>query len=123
MSGTEPAGRSRGRTRITSRALDRVASAVSADALGVDVKSVSVDLADGDGMLRLTVTAPIRVVSLARVHQGSAVIARTGGTVLERAALAQENIRSGVASLTGYSIGSVIVRLSGADIQKEERVK
>ena len=50
-----------GRTKIAPRALDRVVSAVTADALGVNSKKVSVDLNDDGGNLSLTVSAPIRV--------------------------------------------------------------
>ncbi|WP_440708275.1 hypothetical protein [Herbiconiux sp. YIM B11900] len=118
-----PSPSQRGRNRITSKALNRVVAAVTADALGVAPKRVGVDLSDEKGLLVLTVTTPIRVVSLARVHSGSGVIDRAGGTVLDRAARAQETIRDRVAAITGSAIGRVVVRLSAADIQEEERVR
>ncbi len=118
-----PAPSNRGRNRITSKALSRVVAAVTADALGVAPKRVGVDRADEKGLLVLTVTTPIRVVSLARVHSGPGVIDRAGGTVLDRAARAQETIRDRVSDITGSAIGRVVVRLSAADIQEEERVR
>jgi uncharacterized alkaline shock family protein YloU len=113
----------RGRTSISSRALGRLASAVSANALGVDAARVGVDLTDERGRLVLTVKGPIRVVSLERVAQDETVVARTGGSVLARAAAAQGEIRSTVSELTGYQIARVVVQLSGADIRRESRVK
>ncbi|MDO9396011.1 MAG: hypothetical protein Q7T71_05665, partial [Herbiconiux sp.] len=49
----------RGRNRITSKALNRVVAAVTAEALGVKASRVAVDLADEKGLLLLTVTTPI----------------------------------------------------------------
>ncbi|MBC7519025.1 MAG: hypothetical protein H7248_09150 [Microbacteriaceae bacterium] len=56
-----------GRTRITSRALDRVVGAVSAEALGVEARTVSVDLSDDNGQLVVQITAPIPVRGPPRV--------------------------------------------------------
>ncbi len=84
---------------------------------------MGVDLADEKGLLVLTVTTPIRVVSLARVRESTDVVGRSGGSVVDRAARAQETIRDRVNEITGSAIGRVTVRLSGADIQREERVR
>lgn len=124
LASAPPAGHvSRGRTRITAKALNRVVSAVTADALGVGTARVRVDLDDQDGLLVLTVTTPIRVVSLERVRTQKDALRRAGGSVLDRAARAQEIIRDRVNGLTGSSIGRVTVRISGVDIQPEERVR
>ncbi|WP_174523006.1 hypothetical protein [Herbiconiux solani] len=119
--GGPASGRERGRNRITTKALNRVVAAVTADALGVKASRVGVELADENGILVLTVTTPIRVVSLGRVRDGA--VARSGGSVVERAARAQETIRDRVNEITGSAVGRVTVRLSGADIQEEERVR
>lgn len=116
-------GADRGRTRIATKALSRVAAAVTADALGVEAGKVGVQLADEKGLLVLTVSTPIRVVSLHRVHAGADVIDRSGGSIVDRAARAQETIRDRVSELTGSVIGRVTVRLSTVDIQNEERVR
>lgn len=113
---------SRGRTKISARALNQVTSAVSASALGVEARRIGVDLADERGELVLTVSAPIRIVALDRISRDRSVIARTGGTILERAARAQGEIRNAVADLTGYRIARVVVRLDSADIRQEDRV-
>jgi uncharacterized alkaline shock family protein YloU len=112
-----------GRTRITPRALDRVVSAVTAEELGVDRGKVSVDLDDDGGALTLTVRAPIHVISLERSMADPGAVARAGGSVMSRAARAQENIRSRIQSLTGSNISRVQLRLTGAQIKQERRVK
>ncbi|RPE77621.1 MULTISPECIES: alkaline shock response membrane anchor protein AmaP [unclassified Frondihabitans] len=112
-----------GRTKIAPRALDRVVSAVTADALGVNNKKVSVDLNDDDGNLSLTVSAPIRVPSLVRIENEPGVVDRQGGPLLERAKTAQEQIRTRVQQLTGNQVARVIVKITGVDIQEERRVR
>ena len=116
---TEP----RGRNRIAARALNRVVAAVTADALDVNASRVGVDIADERGLLVLTVSTPIRIVSLNRVQAGSDVVARTGGSVVDRAAAAQETIRDRVRDLTGSAVARVVVRLTAADIREEDRVR
>lgn len=112
-----------GRTRIISRALNRVVSAVSAEELGVDAGRVGVDLTDERGELVLTIRSPIRIVALSRVTRDPDVVGNTGGTLLERAAHAQGVIRARVTHLTGYRIARVVVRLDSADIRTERRVR
>ncbi|NYD68718.1 hypothetical protein [Agromyces atrinae] len=113
----------RGRNRVTAKALTRVVAAVTADALGVKASRVGVGLSDDKGLLVLTVTTPIRVASLTRVHAAPGVVERSGGTIVDRAARAQETIRERVSALTGSQIARVTVKLSAADIQEEERVR
>lgn len=112
----------RGRTRITSKALKSVVSAVTAEALGVDASHVGIDLADHDGALALTVTTPIRVVSLDRVQSDTSAVQRADGSIVDRSARAQELIRDRVSALTGSAIERVTVRISDVKIQPEERV-
>jgi uncharacterized alkaline shock family protein YloU len=125
MTITEPARATalRGRTKIAPRALDRVVSAVTADALGVTVKTIDVDLEDNGGSLSLIVTTPIRVPSLDRILRDADVVTRTGGSVLDRARVAQETIRTRVQSLTGSTVDRVVVTITGIDIKQERRVK
>ena len=54
-----PAALKNGRTTISPRALNRLVSAVAADALGVDPSAVSAAITDDQGNLALTVSAPI----------------------------------------------------------------
>ncbi len=124
ISATTAAGAAqRGRTRVTPKALSRVVSAVTAGALRVDADQVRVDLADRQGALSVTVSTPIRVPSLAQVQADKSAVRRTGGSIMDRASQAQETIRHQVSALTGTTIGSVSVRVTGVHIQPEGRVK
>ena len=112
-----------GHTTITSKALTKIVSLVGAESLGVEAKRVTVELGDDHGLLVLSVTTSIRAVALSRVETDPGVLERSGGTLLHRAADAQERIRSRVGGVTGYQIARVEIRLSGVDIRHEERVK
>ena len=107
----------RGRTQVTTRALTRVIGALAATALGVSVGSISVALTDHNGSLAVSIRGPIRVVSLARAEGDDNAVLRTGGTVLERAARAQQSIKNDASGITGSVIDSVTIRLTGVDIQ------
>lgn len=113
----------RGRTRVTARAIDRVATAVAAEELGVAPRSVSVAVSDDKGLLELVVDSPLRVPSLSRVRDDPEAVAFGGGTVLERAARAQDGIRGRVSELTGSRVSRVTIRLTGVSITPERRVK
>ncbi|TFD51858.1 hypothetical protein E3T43_16420 [Cryobacterium sp. Hh7] len=113
----------RGRTRIVPKALRRIVGLATAESLGVEPGQVGVKLGDDHGMLALTISTSICVVPLSRVIREPAVIARTGGTILARAATAQIQIRRRVGELTGTNIGRVTVRLTGIDVQPERRVR
>ena len=116
-----PPRTNRGRTRIVPRALRRIVGIVTAESLGVASNEVSVELADDHGMLALTISTPIRVVSLQRITREPAL--RTGGTILARSAASQTEIRRRVGELTGADIGRVTVRLTGVDLTPERRVR
>lgn len=118
-----PAALKKGRTTVSTRALNRLVCAVAADALGVDPSAVGAEITDDQGNLALTVSAPIRVVALTRVHRDPSVVTRTGGTILERAEHARQHIHYRVGELTGSTLSRVTVRLTGADIRPEGRVK
>ncbi|TFB75899.1 hypothetical protein E3O06_04470 [Cryobacterium glaciale] len=113
----------RGRTRIVPRALRQIVGMVTAESLGVTPNQVSVELGDDHGLLALTISTSIRVVSLQRVTREPALIARTGGTILARSAASQTEIRRRVGELTGADIGRVTVRLTGVDVTPERRVQ
>lgn len=111
-----------GRNRITRKALTQVVSAVSASALGVGLKSVTIGLGDDDGALSITVSSPIRLPSLRDVSRDATAVDRAGGTILARAAAAQIQIRERVMELTGSTVSTVTVRLTGPDITTQRRV-
>jgi len=108
-------GSPRGRTTITSRAVRRVVSAVTADALEVPATDVSVTLTDDGGKLAVEARTPIRIPALsARPDQG--------GTLVERLTVAQTQVRDRVLDLTGSTVGRVDLRITGARIQERRRV-
>ena len=104
-----------GRNKITSRAVRRVVSAVTAEALEVSASKVSVELADHDGALSVIARTPIRVSPLG-------VTERRSGTLLDRLTTAQTTIRERVLQLTGSSIDKVDLQITSADILERKRV-
>jgi hypothetical protein len=112
----------RGRTRISARALRSVASAITAEAMGVSPARVGVELADANGSLEVTASTAISVVSLTATGR-KAERADRAGSVLERAGGAQHVIRDRLGELTGSQIGRVNVRLTQPHIEQEERVR
>jgi hypothetical protein len=110
-----PSGAPRGRTTITSRAVRRVVSAVTADALEVPAHDVSVTLADDHGKLAVEARTPIRIPALNARPEA-------GGTLVERLVEAQTQVRDRVLDLTGSTVGRVDLRITGARIQERRRV-
>ena len=90
----------RGRNTISSRAVRRVVSAVTAEELGD---------------LTVIANAPIHVSPLG-------VDARRGGTILERLARAQSNIREKCLHITGSTITRVDLHITGAQLDQRRRV-
>jgi hypothetical protein len=121
--GLRPEAAGRGRTTISARALNKLVSAVAADALGIHPTRVGTTITDDRGSLALTVSAPIRIVSLTRVARDPSSVTRTGGTILERAEQARHHIHQRAGELTGSVVSRVSVRLTGVDITAEERVR
>ncbi|ARC58363.1 hypothetical protein AS850_14855 [Frondihabitans sp. 762G35] len=105
-----------GRTKITSRAVRRVVSAVTAEALSVDASDVSVELVDDRGSLTVIAKSPIHVRPLGDVGR------RSSGTLLERLGAAQTTIRDRCLQLTGSTIGRVDLRITGVDLRERKRV-
>ncbi|WP_174774761.1 hypothetical protein [Cryobacterium sp. HLT2-28] len=103
--------------------MNRLVCAVAADELGVNPSTVGAEITDDLGKLALTVSAPIRIVSLTQVHRDPSVVRRMGGTIVDRAERARQHIQHRVGELTGSTLSKVTVRLTGADIQPESRVK
>lgn len=107
-----------GRITVRQRALNTVARAVSAEALGVPANQVTVTLQDDRGLLGVSVVAPISVPDLDTVSPGAA-----GDTVLHRVAEAQATIRDATTRITGNQVGRVDVRVRGAHIGRDKQVR
>ena len=109
-----------GRTTISARAVRRVVSAVTADALGVSASEVSVALSDERGVLRVEARTPIHVDPLGAT--GSESAGRQTSTLLDRVVEAQNSIRTRCLQLTGSTIGRVDVRITAVDLRERRRV-
>ena len=116
-----------GRNRISSKAIRAVVSAITASELGITAKSVDVQLSDDNGGLAIGISAPIAIAALAAVRTGSSRLAvrstTAQPTLIERVTSAQNIIRGRMLDLTGSSVGAVNIRLTGAQIQGEVRVR
>ena len=106
---------SHGRTVITSRAVRRVVSAVTAEALDAKSSDVSVELTDRDGGLTLVAKAPVRITPLG-------LPSRASGTLLDRLTSAQTTIRERVRQLTGTEVERVDLQITGAELSQRRRV-
>ena len=109
-----------GLVAVSSRALERTAVAVAAGALGVDVSTVRVRLADEAGSLGVSVTAPLRVAALrGDVPRGEV----PSDGILTRLQAARHDIRNELTAITGRSIGTVSVAVTRAEVREEKRVR
>lgn len=90
----------RGRTTVSARALQHLATAVAKDAARVPARDVSVSLSDDEGALRVTVVAPVELTTPAL-------------TIPEQSERLRDGLIDGLRSLAGRSVGSVDVRFSG----------
>lgn len=113
----------RGRTRITARSLEKIVSAVTADAFDIDQKRVSLQIDDARGDLSLRVKTPLPVPSLDEIGDNPHRVESGGGPILERTHRAQEHIRQRVQEITGSTVARVMVEIIGADIRSQKRVK
>ena len=101
----------RGHTEVSTKAMTRLVSAVAAEALGVTPGQVTVDHADADGALDVTVRVPIRALPGEPGRPG-ADTTDAGDAVQARADRTQQHIRGTVTALTGTPINEVTVRLT-----------
>lgn len=92
--------------------MTQLVSGVSAAALGVQPRQVSVDFAEAEGGLDVTVRVPLRVLP----PEWATAAAGDEPNDLARTELAQQQIRSGAAELTGSDIGRVTIRLTQARV-------
>lgn len=102
-----------GRDRIAPRALERLARAVAAEALGVRIAETSVRIVDSAGALAVRVQSPVALAPLG---------AGLGDGLTARLADAAADTRRRLAELTGLEVARVDVRATGAVIT-ERRVR
>lgn len=119
----QPAITMAGHNRISTQALTTLARAAAAEALGVSPQDVRADWSDDDGLLALSVAAPIRVPSLTEVLGDPQRIEGFGGSVWDRAVAAKTAILERVTELSGSTLSRVDIRISGARISEGVRVR
>lgn len=124
MSGTAGAvhAAKAGHTRISTQALTNVARAAAAESLGVTPQEVRAEWSDDDGLLALSLVAPIAVPSLAAVLRDSGRVAAFGGSIWDRAVAAKANILHRVTELSGAQLSRVDIRISSASMSEGGRV-
>lgn len=109
MSGVADPVAARGRTTITSRALNRLATAVASDAARVPSREVGLGLTDAQGALRVVLTVPVAI------RPGDAA------TLPERAEELRGAMIAGLRDLAGRSVGTVDIRYAGVRRTTERR--
>ncbi len=119
----QPAVSLAGHNRISTQALTTLAQAAAAEALGVSAQDVRAEWSDDDGLLALSIAAPIRVPSLTDVLRDPLRVEGYGGTVWDRAVAAKTAILERVTQLSGSTLSRVDIRISGARISEGARVQ
>ena len=106
-----------GRVTISDRVLQKTAERAAADIIGVDAKSVRVEIVSARQTAAVRVTTPFPVP---RLDDTEAVRAAT--PVLEAARVAQTELRSRLTRLFGREISRVDLTISGATAPQRKRV-
>lgn len=99
----------RGRTTVSARALQRLATGLACDAARVPRRDVAVALSDDRGALRVSVTVPV------------ALAAFGGSTILDRGEDLRRAVIDGMRELADRAVGTVDVRYSGVRRPAERR--
>jgi len=126
MSGTAGAARRAamvGHNRISTQALTSVARAAAGEALGVPPQDVRAEWSDDDGLLALSLVAPITVPSLTAVLRHPQRVAGFGGSIWDRAVTAKAQILHRVTELSGAQLSRVDIRISGVAVREGGRVR
>ncbi|MHA7221720.1 hypothetical protein ACX80S_05270 [Arthrobacter sp. RHLT1-20] len=112
-----------GHNRISTQALTSLARAAAAEALGVTAQEVRAEWSDDDGLLALSLVAPITVPSLTAVLRDPGRVAAFGGPIWDRAVAAKTEILHRVTELSGARLSRVDIRISGASVSEGGRVR
>lgn len=112
-----------GHNRISTQALTSLAQAAAAEALGVAPSDIRADWSDDDGLLALSIVAPISVPALTDVLRNPLRVQALGGSIWERALAAKATVLETVTRLSGSQLSRVDIRISGAQVTEGGRVK
>ena len=112
-----------GHNRISTQALTSLARAAAAEALGIDAGVVRADWTDDDGLLALSIVAPISIPALTEVLRDPTRVQGFGGSIWDRAVSAKATVLETVTRLSGSRISRVDIRISGAHMSEGGRVQ
>lgn len=112
-----------GHNRISTQALTSVAQAAAAQTFGVPPAQVRVSWADDRGALALTLATPISAPPLGTVREDPSRLDAFGGGILQRTVAAKARILGTVEQITGSSLSSVDIRITGILASKGGRVQ
>jgi hypothetical protein len=112
-----------GHNRISTQALTSLARAAAAEALDVPAQEVRADWSDDDGLLALSLVAPINIPPLTTVAADPSRVAVFGGSIWDRTVAAKARILATVTVLSGARLSRVDIRISGARISDGGRVR
>lgn len=112
-----------GHNRISTQALTTLAQAAAAEALGVTPQDVRAGWSDDDGLLALSVVAPITVPPLSAVLRDPGRVAAFGGSIWDRTVAAKASILRLVTELSGARLSRVDIRISGVRVNEGGRVR
>jgi hypothetical protein len=112
-----------GHNRISTQALTSLARAAAAEALDVPAQDVRADWSDDDGLLALSLVAPINIPPLKAVAADPGRVAVFGGSIWDRTVAAKARILATVTALSGARLSRVDIRISGARISDGGRVR
>jgi hypothetical protein len=112
-----------GHNRISTQALTSLAQAAAAEALGVEPSDIRADWSDDDGLLALSIVAPISIPALSEVLRNPQRVLGFGGSIWDRAVAAKASVLETVTRLSGSQISRVDIRISGAHVTEGGRVR
>ncbi|ASN18664.1 MULTISPECIES: hypothetical protein [Micrococcaceae] len=112
-----------GHNRISTQALTSLARAAASEALGVEANDIRADWADDDGLLALSIVAPISIPALTEVLRDPLRVQGFGGSIWDRAVAAKAAVLETVTRLSGSQLSRVDIRISGAHVTEGGRVQ
>ncbi|MCT9870448.1 hypothetical protein [Paenarthrobacter aurescens] len=112
-----------GHNRISTQALTSLARAAAAEALGVAPGDIRADWADDDGLLALSIVAPISIPALNEVLRNPQRVQGFGGSIWDRAVAAKASVLETLTRLSGSQLSRVDIRISGAHVSEGGRVQ
>ena len=112
-----------GFTRITRTALNRVLTAVTADAFGLNPSQVKAHATDDAGRLAIAVSVPIAIPPLAAIASDASVLDRSGGDLRQRSDTARRELGQRAEELTGSMVSRIDIELNSAILQGKAAVQ